>query len=197
MVYHADSAVAFAYVFRGFLIVPIGMIFGSHNSPSWFCQTAELRAHFADCLDFLHEAYEMEDNMVWAEPPQKPSFTLSHMQSLMPSTPGAAKNSWVVSTTQRLLTTIALRTIALRQSPLACEKEYAMLSVPLVSSCKTRTIPANPKSSRRRSGTSSSLTMPFIWVWSLTHGRWQSHGWQTRSLSSAAFGSAGAYVQNG
>lgn len=69
MVDHPDLAVAFAFVFGKFLMVPVGMMFGSRNSLSGFCQTAELHTHFADCLDFSHKSYKMEEDMVWAEPP--------------------------------------------------------------------------------------------------------------------------------
>ena len=72
IVYHPDAAVAFAYVFSEFLIIPVGQIFGSRNSPSFWCIPAELRAHVASCLDYSARAFEMEDNMTF---PERPSGT--------------------------------------------------------------------------------------------------------------------------
>ena len=42
--YHPDIAVAYAYVFGSFLIIPIGGLFGPRDTPGWFCMTSELRA---------------------------------------------------------------------------------------------------------------------------------------------------------
>jgi len=47
ILYHPDIAIVFAYVFQRFLMIPVGMIFGSRNSPSWFCLFSELRAHMS------------------------------------------------------------------------------------------------------------------------------------------------------
>jgi hypothetical protein len=45
VLYHPDVAAAFSCVFLYFLIIPVGMIFGARNSPSFFCRLAELKAH--------------------------------------------------------------------------------------------------------------------------------------------------------
>ena len=45
--YHPDIAIAYAYVWGGWLIIPIGIIFGGRNSPGWFCILSELRAFLA------------------------------------------------------------------------------------------------------------------------------------------------------
>jgi hypothetical protein len=52
MLYHPDLAIAFAYVFMEFLIVPVGQIFGSRNAPAFWCMPSELRAHMAAVLDY-------------------------------------------------------------------------------------------------------------------------------------------------
>ena len=36
LIYHPDLAIVFAYVFEEFLIIPVGMIFGSRSSPSFW-----------------------------------------------------------------------------------------------------------------------------------------------------------------
>ena len=46
-IYHPDLAAVFASVFMEFLVIPIGMIFGSRSSPSYFCVLSELRSHVA------------------------------------------------------------------------------------------------------------------------------------------------------
>jgi hypothetical protein len=50
--YHPDMAVCFAYVFEEFLVIPVGMIFGAGDSPSWFGITAEPRSHLAAVRDY-------------------------------------------------------------------------------------------------------------------------------------------------
>lgn len=50
VLYHPDIAVAFAQVFLGFLIIPVGGIFGSRSGPSWWCVLGELRSHYASLL---------------------------------------------------------------------------------------------------------------------------------------------------
>ena len=45
--YHPDIAVAYAYVWGMWLVIPIGLIFGGRNSPGWFCTLSELRAFLA------------------------------------------------------------------------------------------------------------------------------------------------------
>ena len=52
LLYHPDLAIAFAAIFCEFLMIPVGMIFGARNSPSWWCIPAELRAHMAATLDY-------------------------------------------------------------------------------------------------------------------------------------------------
>jgi hypothetical protein len=48
LIYHPDLAIVFAYVFMEFLIIPVGMIFGSRSSPSFWQILAELRSRLAD-----------------------------------------------------------------------------------------------------------------------------------------------------
>ena len=52
VIYHPDMAVAFAYVFQQYLIVPVGQVFGSRNAPSFFCIMSDLRAYVATCGNF-------------------------------------------------------------------------------------------------------------------------------------------------
>jgi hypothetical protein len=42
ILYHPDAGIIFAAVFCEFLIIPIGTIFGAHNSPSSFTLLSEL-----------------------------------------------------------------------------------------------------------------------------------------------------------
>jgi hypothetical protein len=50
VLYHPDMAVCFAAVWRGFLILPVGTIFGAGNSPGFFGIKGELRSHYAHHL---------------------------------------------------------------------------------------------------------------------------------------------------
>jgi hypothetical protein len=47
VLYHLDLAIAFAYVFLDYLIVPIGQVFGSRSAPSFFSLTSDIRAFVA------------------------------------------------------------------------------------------------------------------------------------------------------
>jgi hypothetical protein len=51
--YHPDISSAHAFVFSEFLIIPIGLVFGARDSPSWFCQVSELRAFASQHLSSL------------------------------------------------------------------------------------------------------------------------------------------------
>jgi len=50
VLYHPDAAIAFAYVYRDFVIVPVGQVFGSRNAPSFYCLFADVRQAVAACL---------------------------------------------------------------------------------------------------------------------------------------------------
>jgi hypothetical protein len=54
LLYHPDLAAVFASVFMEFLVIPVGMIFGSRNSPSYYCILGELRSHIASVATLDH-----------------------------------------------------------------------------------------------------------------------------------------------
>ena len=54
--YHPDIANAYAYVFRNYLVVPIGAIFGGRDSPGYFCMVSELRSLASTHLSSLANA---------------------------------------------------------------------------------------------------------------------------------------------
>jgi hypothetical protein len=47
VLYHPDAMIVFASVLQEFLIIPVGTIFGAHNSPSFFTLLSEGRSHVA------------------------------------------------------------------------------------------------------------------------------------------------------
>jgi hypothetical protein len=51
ILYHPDLAIAFAYVFLEFLIIPVGQVFGSRSAPSFFSLTSDIRAWIATTQD--------------------------------------------------------------------------------------------------------------------------------------------------
>ena len=70
LLYHPDVAIAFASVFAEYLIMPVGMIFGAKNSPSWWCIPAELRAHIGATQDYETAGpIELADNVTLPPPP--------------------------------------------------------------------------------------------------------------------------------
>ena len=47
VLYHPDMATMFASVWRHYLVVPVGTIFGARNSPSFYMEKGEMRSHFS------------------------------------------------------------------------------------------------------------------------------------------------------
>ena len=81
MLYHPDLAVAFAYVFMEFVMIPVGMIFGARNSPSFWCEPAELRAHMAAVRDFELMELPLAD-AVTIPPPPTPEESQQFVQAI-------------------------------------------------------------------------------------------------------------------
>jgi hypothetical protein len=59
MLYHPDLAIAFAYVFMEYLIIPVGQIFGSRNCPAFWCGPVEIRAHMGATLDYSNSTLDL------------------------------------------------------------------------------------------------------------------------------------------
>jgi hypothetical protein len=64
ILYHPDIATVFAYVFEELLVIPVGNIFGSKSSPSWWDVVAEIRAHLAACGDLSVYPTPLADRLV-------------------------------------------------------------------------------------------------------------------------------------
>ena len=47
IIYHPDMAIAFAYVFTDYLMIPVGEVFGSRSAPSFYCVLADVRQALA------------------------------------------------------------------------------------------------------------------------------------------------------
>jgi hypothetical protein len=60
VLYHPDAMIVFTSVLQEFLIIPIGSIFGAHNSPSFFTLHSEGRSHVASNQTF-RENDELEN----------------------------------------------------------------------------------------------------------------------------------------
>jgi len=68
--YHPDIAVAYAYVFGSFLVIPIGGLFGPRDTPGWFCMTSEFRAMASLHLPGMSTAsHPLTDECVFDAPP--------------------------------------------------------------------------------------------------------------------------------
>ena len=70
--YLCDLAIIFAYVFMEFLIIPVGMIFGARNSPSWWDLLAGFRSHLGTTKSYQSASYPIAD-MVELIPESSPS----------------------------------------------------------------------------------------------------------------------------
>jgi len=67
--YHPDIAVAYAYVFDKFLVIPIGGLFGPRDTPGWFCMTSEFRAMASLHLPGMADAsHPLTDDCVFDAP---------------------------------------------------------------------------------------------------------------------------------
>jgi hypothetical protein len=53
VLYTPELAIAFAYVFGGFLLIPVGQVFGSRSAPSYFSLLSDIRAYVATCADLI------------------------------------------------------------------------------------------------------------------------------------------------
>jgi hypothetical protein len=69
LIYHPDLAIVFAYVFMEFLIIPVGMIFGSRSSPSFWQILAELRSRLADVANLSTLPADLAERITLPPPP--------------------------------------------------------------------------------------------------------------------------------
>ena len=73
--YHPDACCAHSFVFEGSLIIPIGLVFRSRDSPSLFCQASEIRAftsqHFSS-LDLPIPDSSLIDIVDFSSEPPRP-----------------------------------------------------------------------------------------------------------------------------
>jgi hypothetical protein len=88
IIYHPEAAVAYAYVFEEFLMIPVGHTFGGRNSPSWFCLLAELRAH----LGRIHTAFQSETNLPLSDTVELPPPISEAEAALIPAAAPDALN---------------------------------------------------------------------------------------------------------
>lgn len=71
--YNPAIAPAYAYVFKGFLCIPVGALFGPRDSPGWFCMLSELRAFASANLTELEEAkHPLSDSIDFDDPSEHP-----------------------------------------------------------------------------------------------------------------------------
>jgi hypothetical protein len=53
VLYMPELAIAFAYVFGQYLLIPVGQVFGSRSAPSYFSLLSDIRAYVATCADLI------------------------------------------------------------------------------------------------------------------------------------------------
>jgi len=86
MLYHPDLATAFAYVFMEYVIIPVGQIFGSRNSPAFWCAPAEIRAHMGATLDYSASDLDLSLAESVTLPPEP---TTDEIANFVPAVPDA------------------------------------------------------------------------------------------------------------
>ena len=60
VLYHPDMAVVFAYIFLEFLIIPVGQVFGSRSTPSYFSLMSDIRAAVTSTVDLTKDGLPLE-----------------------------------------------------------------------------------------------------------------------------------------
>lgn len=71
--YNPAIAPAYAYVFKGFLCIPVGALFGPRDSPGWFCMLSELRAFASANLKELENAsHSLSDSIGFEDTSEHP-----------------------------------------------------------------------------------------------------------------------------
>jgi hypothetical protein len=73
IIYHPDVAAVFAYVFRKYLMIPVGQVFGSRSAPSYFSLSSDLRAFVATTHDLVDPTSSLEPLAANASIPPLPS----------------------------------------------------------------------------------------------------------------------------
>jgi hypothetical protein len=74
VLYHPNLAIVFAYVFGGYLIIPVGQVFGFRSAPSFFTLLSDLRATVASSHDLL-ESFPISPlaaSAIIPQPPENP-----------------------------------------------------------------------------------------------------------------------------
>ncbi len=76
VLYTPELAIAFAYVFGQYLLIPVGQVFGSRSAPSYFSLLSDIRAYVATCADLI-TGYPLHPLAAAAElPPEPPPSSL-------------------------------------------------------------------------------------------------------------------------
>jgi hypothetical protein len=71
VLYHPELAIAFAYAFAKFIMIPVGQVFGSRSAPSYFSLMSDIRAFVATCADLI-TGYPLHPLAATATLPNKP-----------------------------------------------------------------------------------------------------------------------------
>ena len=75
--YHPDAAAAYSYILGQFFVIPIGMVFGARDSPSFFCMLSELRffaSRYVHKLPVNKPLASLIDNVVFQSAAPKPDI---------------------------------------------------------------------------------------------------------------------------
>jgi hypothetical protein len=71
ILYSPEMATLFAYIFGPYLIIPVGQVFGSKSSPSFFSLTSDIRAHLATIGNIVdnYKLHHQARDITFPEPP--------------------------------------------------------------------------------------------------------------------------------
>jgi hypothetical protein len=72
VLYTPELAIAFAYVFGQYVLIPVGQVFGSRSAPSYFSLLSDIRAYVATCADLI-TGYPLHPLAAAAELPPEPA----------------------------------------------------------------------------------------------------------------------------
>jgi hypothetical protein len=71
VLYTPELAIAFAYIFGKYLLIPVGQVFGSRSASSYFSLLSDIRAYVATCADLI-TGYPLHPLVAAAELPSEP-----------------------------------------------------------------------------------------------------------------------------
>jgi hypothetical protein len=124
VLYNPDLAPTFASIFELYLVIPVGQVFGSRSSPSYFSLLSDLRAYAATCgnLASTYPLHPLASNLAYPPPPLPPELVAAPLDALHPPMTSAELTNFCNATfvdDNGVLALAHIMTLAVHQSVVA------------------------------------------------------------------------------